>query len=225
MTQTLSLTPSTANLGLDPWFLGSPLVITGTVPSSPTMSVWGMQLWASQWALIEDPDAEPLATAIGSVTSGTLTIGFTPSQLSTLTIRSAAGTNAFWLVIGGQDTDANQQIIRAGTIEISPCPWQATSLTNSIGITVTDDWATFTYNGELYRFPVAESASPPVTPDGIAVDDDTAYIDFNSDVYSAPVEEIATPPEAVEGELVVVNDNLIVLLNGIAYTIPVEQVS
>jgi hypothetical protein len=189
------------------------------------MGVWGMQLWQSQWALIEDPTAEPLATAIGSVSSGVLTIGFTPSQIASLTLRSSVGTNAFWLVLGGQDTDANQQIIRAGTIEITPCPWLATSLTNSVGITVSGDWATFTYNGELYRFPVAESASPPVTPVGIAVDDDTAYIDFNSDVYAAPVEEIATPPEAIEGELVVVNDNLIVLLNGVAYTIPVEQVS
>jgi hypothetical protein len=224
MKQTLSLTPSAARLGLDPWFLGSSLVITGTIPSTPEMGVWAMQLWNSQWDLIEDATATPLATAIGSVTSGVLTIGFTPSQLSDITLSSTVGLNNFWLVIGGQDTDGSQQIIRAGTIEIVPCPWSTTSITNSVGITVSGDWATFTYDGVQYRFPVAAVATPPVAPDGIAVDNDTAYIDYNSDIFSAPVEEIATPPEAVEGELVVVDDNLIVLLDGVAYTIPVEQV-
>lgn len=224
MTQSLSLNPSTARLGLEPWFAGSSIVITGTVPTTPDMGLWAMQLWSSQWALLNDATATPIATAIGSVTSGVLTVGFTPSQTAISTLSPVIGNNNFWLVIGGQDSSGNQQIIRAGTVEINPCPWTTTGLSNSVGITVGGDVATFVYNGVTYRFPVARSSSPPVTPEGIGVDDDTAYLDFNGAYYSTPTAEVTpVPAEAIEGELVVVNDNLIVLLNGVAYTIPVEQ--
>lgn len=224
MTQTLTLSPSTARLDLEPWFAGASIVITGTVPSTPDMRLWAMQLWASQWELLQDATATPIATAIGSVAEGVLTVGFTPSQTSISTLSPVVGNNSFWLVIGGQDSSGNQQIIRAGNIEINPCPWTATGLSNSVGITVADDVATFIYNGATYCFPVAEIALPPVTPDGIAVNDDTAYMDFNGEVFGAPVAEVTpVPAEAIEGELVVVDDNLIVLLSGTAYTIPVKE--
>jgi len=224
MKQTLSLTPSTAPLGLDAWFANSAVVITGTVPAYPTMGVWAMQLWESQWELLDDPTAEPIATAIGSVVSGVLTITFTPTQMTLTGLSAVAGSNNHWLTIGGQDTDGNQQIIRGGNIEINPCPWAAANIANSIGITVTDDMATFIYDGATYTFPVALIASPPVTPTGVAVDDDSVYIDFGGDVFGAPVAEVdPAPPEAVEGELIVIDDNLIITLSGVSYTIPVQQ--
>ena len=205
---------------------GVSVISVGSRPVAPSRA-WAAQIWASPWELINDSTATPLATAIGSVTSGTLTIGFTPSQVTAtaLDLSPVVGTNNFWLVIGGQDTDGNQQIVRAGTIEINPCPWTTTGLSNSVGITVANDYASFVYDGNTYQFPVALAATPPVTPDGIAVDDDSAFVDFGGSVYSAPTAvESPTPAEAIEGELVVVNDNLIVLLDGVAYTIPVQQV-
>ncbi len=229
MTQSLTLTPSSAPLGLDPWFSGSPLVITGTVPTTPTMATWRAQIWASNYALIEDADAEPLATAIGAETNGVLTIGFTASQISadTLGLSSVAGNNSFWLVLGGQNSNGSQQIIRAGTIEIMPCPWSTAGTANVLGITVIDDVATFEYNGATYSFQVSHNASPPLTPDdGVDVSDDTAYFEYEGTVFETPTAVVTpTPAEAIEGELVVVDDNLIILLSGIAYTIPVVQVS
>jgi len=229
MTQTLTLTPSSAPLGLDPWFSGSPLVITGTVPTSPTMATWRAQIWASNYALIEDADAEPLATAIGSETGGVLTIGFTPSQISSdaLGLSSVVGNNSFWLVLGGQNSNGSQQIIRAGTIEITPCPWSTAGTANVLGITIVDDVASFEYNGATYSFVVAHNPSPAITPDdGVDVGDDTAYFEYEGNVYDTPTAVVdPAPPEAIEGELVVVDDNVIILLSGIAYTIPVVQVS
>jgi hypothetical protein len=224
MIQELSLTPSTAPLGFSPWFAGASIVLTGQVPASPDMVVWAAQLWRSQRDLIDDEAATPIAMGIGSVTDGVLTVGFTPSQVTpaALGLSREAGSNHYWLVVGGQDGAGNPQIVRGGTIEINPCPWTNTGLSNSVGITVANDWASFVYQGTLYRFAVARVTSPPITPDGIGVDDDNAYIDFHGAVFTTGTSEVTpTPPEAVEGELVVVNDTLIVLLDGIAYAIPV----
>lgn len=228
MKQTLNLSPSTDALGLDPWWSDSPLVVAGTVPSYPTMSSWKMELWRTSHDLQDDATATPIATAVGSVASGTMTVGFIPSQVSAsaLELNQAAGANAFWLVIGGVENGGNKSILRAGTIEINPSAFAVGGAANSIGITVTGDWAEFSYDGNTYRFQVALSSSPPVTPDGMEVDSDYAYIDSGDEVYRAATVEVdPAPAEAVEGELVVVDDVLFVLLNGVCYSIQVAQVA
>ena len=224
MKQTITLSASADRLGFDPWWSDSPLVVSGTVPSYPTMSSWTMELWRTSHDLQDDSTATPIASAVGSVASTTMTVGFVPSQVSAsaLELNQETGTNSFWLVIGGVESGGNRTILRAGTIEINPSAFSVGSVANSIGITIIDDWAEFDYDGTTYRFQVALATSPPVTPDGMEVSSDFAYMDSGDDVYRAPVAEITpTPAEAVEGEIVVVDDVAFVLLNGVCYSIQV----
>jgi len=193
MKQTLSLTPSTDALGLDPWFAGSPVVITGTVPAYPTMDTWKMQLWKYPHDA-QVADAEPLATAVGAVVSTTVTITFSPSQMTydALSLSDEAGANHYWLTLGGEDEDGFQQLIRAGTVEIMPCPFSGTAPTTATAITVTDDVATFSWNGSAYTLPVVEIESPDGAVEGeIIVIDDMAVLTVDGVSYTFPVQESA----------------------------------
>ncbi len=191
MTQTLTLTPSSDPLGLSPWPSGGPMVITGTVPASPSMSTWRMQLWKRPHDA-RVTDAEPLATAVGTVASSTLTIAFSPSQMDydALSLSDAVGANNYFLTVGGTDTDGAQQIVRFGNIEIIPVPFDASAATTATAITVEDDIATFTFNGATYRIPVEEIASPPGAVEGeIVVLNDMAVLTIDGTSYTFPVEE------------------------------------
>jgi hypothetical protein len=193
MKQTLTLTPSSDALGLDPWPSGAPLVITGTVASYPAMDSWTMQLWKRPHDA-QVVDAEPLASAVGSVATGTLTIAFSPSQMSydNLGLNNVVGANPFYLVLGGENTSGQQEFIRYGTVEIIPIPFSSSAPTTPAAITVTDDIATFSFNGSTYRVPVEEVASPDGAVEGeIVVVDDIAILTVDGVSYTFPVEETA----------------------------------
>lgn len=191
MKQTLTLTPSTASLGLDSWFANTPLVVTGTVPAYPSMNSWQMQLWKyPSDSLVAG--AQPIVAAAGMVVSSVLTMTFTPSQMahSNLELSSAIGSNNYWLTIGGIDSAGFAQIIRAGTIEIAPCPFDSNAPTNQVGITVTNDIATFVFNGSTYVMPVQQIAVPSGAAEGeIVVIDDMAVLTVNNISYTFPVQE------------------------------------
>lgn len=191
MKQSLSLTPSSDALGLEPWASDSPLSLTGTVPATPSMSEWRMQLWKYPSDARED-DATPLATAIGSVASSVLTIMFSPSQMSydNLDLSDAIGENNYWLTLGGEDADGFQQIIRYGWIEVVPVPITTDAPTTAIGITVVDDVATFVFNGSTYTLPVSAIATPEGAVEGeIVVIDDMAVLTVDGVSYTFPVQE------------------------------------
>lgn len=191
MRQTLTLTPSSAALGLDTWFAGAPVVITGTVPAYPTMDSWQMQLWKYPHDA-QETDAEPIATAIGTVVSSTLTITFSPSQMSydNLTLSDVVGNNNYWLTLGGTDTDGFAQIIRAGCVEIMPSAFVSNAPTTAIAITVANDVATFVFNGATYTLPVQEIVAPAQAVEGeIIVLNDMAVLTVNNVSYTFPVQE------------------------------------
>lgn len=189
MKQTLTLTPSPEALGLDPWPAGAPLVITGTVEAYPAMDSWTMQLWKRPHDA-QVADAEPLASAVGSVASGTLTIAFSPSQMSyaNLDLSDAAGTNNYYLVLGGENTSGQQEFIRFGSIEISPVPFSSSAPTTPAEITVTDDIATFSFNGTTYQVQVQEVSAPEGAVEGeIVVIDDIAILTVEGVSYTFQV--------------------------------------
>lgn len=187
MKQTLSLTPSAAPLGLDPWFAGSPLVVSGTVPTTPTMSSWLMQLWKRPHDIQTD-GTEPLAISVGGVASGVVTWTFTAAQMTLDDMSNEVGTNNYWLTIGGVDNTSIQQIIRAGTIEIDPCPFTIATTGVITSIVVSDDTATFTHNGTVYSLPVSAVPTPEGAIEGeLVVIDDSLVITFNGVSYTTPV--------------------------------------
>lgn len=189
MKQTLDLSPTTAALGLDPYFGGAPLGVTGDVPAYPTMTTWHMQLWKQPGDAFDD-DAEPLINAVGSVTSGVLTVYFTAAQTAALTLSNAIGENNFWLSIAGVDANNLRRMVRGGTIEIIPGPYVTDAGTTITGITVTNDVASFVYNGETYTIPVEEIATPVGAVEGeIVVIDDMAVLTIEGTSYTFPVQE------------------------------------
>ncbi len=189
MKQSLSLTPSTDALGFDPWFSGTPIMVYGTVPAYPTMTTWMMQLWKYPSDAFET-DAEPLITAVGAEASGVMTVTFTGAQTDDLELSQAAGSNNFYLTIGGVDSNNLRRMVRGGTIEITPGPFVSDAGSTVTGITITDDVASFVYNGATYTIPVAEITSPPGAVEGeIVVIDDMAVLTIDGVSYTFPVQE------------------------------------
>lgn len=187
MKQNLSLTPSTAPLGFDPWFGSTPLVVYGTVPAYPDMTTWMMQLWKYPHDAFE-ADAAPLCTGVGSESAGVMTVAFTSSQLSGLAYSQEAGTNSYWLTIGGTDANNLKRTVRGGTIELIPAPLITDAGSSVTGITITDDVASFVYNGVTYTLPVAAvTPSPAVTEGETVVIDDMLIIMVNGVAYTTPV--------------------------------------
>jgi len=201
MTQELDLTPSSAALGLDPWFSGDPLVITGTVPSTPTMSSWRMQLWKRPHDINTD-GAEPLATAIGTVASGVLTVIFAPSQVTydALELSDVIGNNNYWLTVGGVSSEGYRRLIRAGSVEFLPAPFDEDAASSTpVTYTVTDDVITFDYDGTTYSFPVSPIGVPTGAVEGqVVVIDDVGVFTTDGVSYSFPVamiDEVPTPED------------------------------
>jgi hypothetical protein len=189
MKQTLSLTPSTDALGFDAWFGGTPLIVTGTVPADPVMTTWMMQLWKYPSDAYET-DAEPLLNAVGSVASSTVTVAFTATQLATLELSQVAGSNNYWLTIGGLDANGSGRMIRGGTIEIIPGPFVSDASTELTQITIEDDIASFVFNGVTYTVPVAAVETPTGAVEGaIVVIDDVAILTVDGVSYTFPVSE------------------------------------
>ena len=221
MKQTLSLEPSLAPLGLSAWHSGSPIVITGTIPAYPQMRAWYMQLWRYPHS------DEPVATAVGGTSLGTVTFTFTAAQTAIASLSDIIGTNNYFITIGGTDTANQKHVARAGVIEICKIPFVLTADVLPVGFEVHDDVLHYRYDGVLYVLPMA-LISP--VPDGAAegewsVIHDTFVVTFNGVSYSCPVsEEDPAPLEAVEGELVVVDDTLIITTGGASYITAVSPV-
>jgi hypothetical protein len=189
MKQSLSLTPSTDELGLDPFFAGAPVQIYGTIPAYPVMDSWQMQLWKYPSDAGEE-GAEPLLTAVGAEATGVMTITFTASQLSSLDLSDAIGCNNYWLTLGGVDENSQRRVVRGGTVEIIPCPFVTDAGATVSGITITDDVASFVYNGQTYTLPVAAIETPVGAVEGeIVVIDDMAVLTIDGVSYTFPVQE------------------------------------
>jgi hypothetical protein len=189
MRQSLTLTPTTDALGLDPWFAGAPAQIYGTVPAYPEMTSWMMQLWKYPHDANED-DAEPLASAVGAVNAGVMTITFTAAQLSALELSDEVGANNYFLTLGGVDANSQRRVVRGGSVEIVPCPFVTDAGGTVTGVTVTDDVASFVYNGQTYTLPVSEIEDPIGAAEGeIVVIDDMGVITIDGVSYTFPVIE------------------------------------
>jgi hypothetical protein len=191
MKQTLSLSPSSDPLGLDPWMSGGPIVVTGTVPAYPTMSSWMMQLWKYPHD-VTAADAEALITAVGTVASTTMTVAFTKTQLGTLDLSNEAGANCYWLTVGGLDSNSSGYVIRQGTIEIQPSAFLSDADASITQITIEDDIARFVFNGVTYTVPVAAITTPTGAVEGaVVVIDDMAVLTVDGVSYTFPVQETA----------------------------------
>ena len=187
MKQALTLTSTADPLGLDSFFSGAPLMIYGDVPDYPDMNTWMMQLWKRPHDAFED-DAAPLATAVGSEIAGVMTITFTAAQTGALALSNEIGANSFYLTIGGVDANDQARIVRGGTIEIVPGPFVTDAGSTLTGITITDDVASFVFNGVTYSLPVAEVATPPGAVEGeLVVIDDMLVITIDGISYTTPV--------------------------------------
>jgi hypothetical protein len=189
MKQTLDLNPTADPLGFSPWFAGAPAMITGTVPTYPDMTTWMAQLWKYQSDAYE-ADAEPLLTAVGAeaAASGTMTVTFTAAQLSSLTFSTQAGSNNYWLTIGGVDINNLPAVVRFGTIEIIPSRVVTEAGASISGITIEDDVASFVFNGVTYSLPVEEIPTPPGAVEGAyVVIDDVLVLTVDGVSYSAAV--------------------------------------
>jgi len=188
MKQTLALSPSSDPLGLAAWHSGSPIVVTGTVPSYPTMRSWYMQLWKYPHHAFE-AGAEPVATAVGGVTSGAVTFTFTSAQTAISGLSDVIGTNNYFLTVGGIDSAAQPHVCRAGVIEIARVPFLTSEEVIPTGIIVSDDVASFEYDGTTYTLPVAPMDTAPegAVEGELVVIDDVLVITFNGISYSVPV--------------------------------------
>jgi hypothetical protein len=166
MTRTISLSETTADLGMLPVFSTTPLLITGAVPAAPAMSQWVLELWKRQNDARE-PGATPLASSAGYVAGGAVTFVLTAAQMN-LVLSDEVNSNNYWLAIGGLDANGFPYSLRAGNIEIKPSGLSLVP-TTTVSFAVVNEVASFTFNGVVYSFDVVPTGGAPATIDGEAV--------------------------------------------------------
>lgn len=153
MTQTVTFTPTTSPLGLDPVWRSSPLILTGTARAG--VGTYRAQLWRRpQDARVAD--AEALATSYATATGGSVSLAFSASQMDSTLAADNGGYDDFWLNIVGVQTDGQSIPLKAGWLRIveagaDPDAFVIPGLT----ITVVDDVASFTLpGGPTFSIPV-----------------------------------------------------------------------
>jgi len=183
MTRTISLSESTADLGMLPVFSTTPLLITGAVPAAPAMSQWVLELWKRQNDARE-PGATPLASSAGFVAGGAVTFVLTAAQMN-LVLSDEVNSNNYWLAIGGLDSNGFPYLLRSGNLEVIPSGLSLTP-TTTIAFSVVNEVVSFAYNGAIYRFD-AVTDTPPGPIDGeVTVIDGMIVVTVDGVSYSVP---------------------------------------
>jgi hypothetical protein len=212
---TISIIPTTDDLGLAPVFATTPLVITAPIPASgPAMASYRMELWKRPHES-GSVGALPLASTAGIVSGSNVTFTFSAAQMDQ-TLNNQVNSNNFWIVIGGLDADGFPYSLRAGNLEIKP---SALSLQpdTSITFTVVNGVASYVFSGTTYSFDVIAGAA--TTSTDYRVIDDVASFVYNGILYSydAVLDPTFGP---IDTSVVVIDEMLIVTANGQSYSVP-----
>lgn len=210
MTQTISLTPSTVPLGLNPVWRATPFALTGAVGDSE-LTTWRAQLWRRPQDC-RDEDAEPLATVYGAVSGENLTIAF-PAALMDFELRAGEGSyDDVWLVVGGFNSSATPHVVVADWVRVKEGGFRADDApTTTVEYTIEDDVIIIPQDGSTYRV----QGVPIETPEGIGrgtlvVIDDIVYFTPLDGTTSWQVQGVpVATPEAAEGEQLKAIDGLV----------------
>lgn len=187
MTRTISLTESTRELGLDPVFRASPLIITGSSISGT--NTYRAQLWRRPQDARET-DAEPLATAYGIAASGSISLAFSGTAMDITLAADGGRYDDLWLTLAGVQTDGQIVAQRAGWLRVEEGGNDPSEFViDGVVVTVVDDVATFTIDGVLYSIPVVptDEVSPGTTGWLVSVVNDVLILSRGSETYAAPV--------------------------------------
>ena len=214
MTRTISITPTTDDLGLAPVFATTPLIITAAIPAGgPAMASYRMELWKRPYES-RATSAVPLASSTGYVAGSQVTWIFTAAQMDQ-DLSDQVNSNNFWIVIGGLDVNGFPYSLRAGNLELKP---SALSLQpdTSITFSVVDEVASYTFSGRTYSFDVIAGAA--TTSSAFRVIDDVASFVYNGILYSfdAVLDPTFGP---IDTSVVVIDDVLTVTSDGLSYSV------
>ena len=167
MTRTISITPTTDDLGLAPVFATTPLIITAAIPAGgPAMASYRMELWKRPYESAV-AGASPLASTSGVVVGSNVTFTFSAAQMDQ-TLSDQINCNNFWIVIGGLDVNGFPYSLRAGNLELKPSGLSLVP-TTTVSFAVVNEVASFTFNGVVYSFDVVPTGGTPAAIDGEAV--------------------------------------------------------
>ena len=183
MTRTISITPTTDDLALAPVFATTPLIITGAVPASPSMSQWVLELWKRQNDARE-VGATPLASSAGYVAGGAVTFVLTAAQMN-LVLSDEINSNNYWIAIGGLDSNGFPYLLRSGNIEVIPSGLSLTP-TTTIAFSVVNEVVSFAYNGTIYRFDAVTDTPPGPIDGSVVVIDGMIVVTVDGVSYSVP---------------------------------------
>lgn len=222
MTQSISLTPSTLPLGLDPVWRGSLSSFEG--PTVSGISLYRAQIWRRPQEVL-DPDVDALATAYATVSSGKATFTFTPSQMDFMLVANNGAKDDVWLSIAGLKSDGNVQILRADWLTVlEPGCRTDDFLPVDASFSVTNSRLVIAFGGVTFSFAVEEVALPSGAVDGTySVTNDQATFISDGKAWKAPVESTTSPSGLSDGGMLILNDILYIKYSNQAYKRPVAQ--
>lgn len=192
--QTITLTPTGTPLALNPVWRSSPFLLAGTVGATE-LATWKAQLWRRpQDAGVSG--AEPLATAYGSTSGGTVNLAFTSLQMSMALAAGGGAYDDIWLVVGGRAADSQVAVSRGDWLRVMEGGFDpANTAGTPVLFTVTDDVANFVYDGVAYALPVVAITTPAGAEEGqILVLDDTMIFTQGGVSFAAAVTALASLP-------------------------------
>lgn len=222
MSQSLNLTPSTAELGLLPVWRAAQFKISGTLVTGVTK--YRAQIRRRpQAALTATPTA--LATCYGAILSTTVEMTFTGAQMDFELTAAEGAQDDLWLSISGLQ-GAEVVPLRAGWFRVleSGCiddDFATAAPTWVFGV----DTVLITQAGIVYKLLTMEVAAPSGAVDGAyLVLDDRIIFSSGGVHYAAPCAKCDLPPGLSAGGLLISNDVLYSLFDGQAYCAPVARV-
>lgn len=162
MTQTVSLTETTAGLHLDPVFRSSPFVLSASAVTG--VSVYRGQLWRRPQDARE-ADATPLATSYASESSETVHIAFSGIQMDMALQAGAGSYDDLWITLALVQGDGQSVVCRADWLRVieSGCDPLA-FVVEGVDVTVDEETSTafFTIGGVTYEMPLVPETT--ITP-------------------------------------------------------------
>jgi hypothetical protein len=223
MTQTLSLTPSTRPLGLDPVWRAATWTVQGATVSGVT--IYRAQLWRRPQDAT-NAEISALATSYATIGSGLAAFTFTDDQMDFPLIAENGERDSVWLSIAGLRSGNQVEALRAGWLEmIEPGCRTDDFYDSEATFTVADGSVVVTFAGSGYRAPVEAVALPGGAEDGTYSVAD-GYVTFIHDgaAYRAPAEAVSTPSGLIAGGLLVLDGWLYLMPAAQAYRLPIEAV-
>lgn len=224
MNQTLTLTPSTDPLGLNPVWRGSPFIFSGATQSGITL--YKAQIWRKPQDAT-NTSKDPLATAYASVSTNTVAFAFTPDQMDFTLLANNGAEDDLWLSVAGLNEDGHIEPLRTGWFRVIEPGHRGSDFTDiTATFSITNDYLMVVFVGEAYRTQVVEVGAPGGASAGeyVVVNDNAIFTDANGS-FSLQVSATATPSGLVEGGILVLGDVMYLMFDGQAYKAPVQQIS